>query len=795
MEKLFLSVLNMSLIASVMVVVAVFVRLMLKKAPRWIVCLLWGLVAVRLVCPFSFESVLSLIPSAEPIPQEITLMENPQIDTGIYIVNNVVNPIISDTVTSDSLASVNKVEATVRIASYIWLFGIVCLTGYAVVSYIMLYRKTKGAISVGDRIKISDYIETPFILGIIRPFVYVPSGISDEQFKHIIAHENAHLKRLDYLWKPMGFIILSIHWFNPFVWIAYIMLCKDIEIACDEKVIRELAKNDITAYAQTLLNCSQERRIILMCPIAFGEVSVKERIKHVLSFKKPAFWIILVAVIVCAIVAVCFLTNPKREEEPGLVETNIENNSENDSMSELELSETTEADNADTAEEALTFEEAIYQEIIKHGSKYAPASGVSEYKVASFIKLEEAVTDGTVEERYVKGMAMYMEANVTDEGIEETSSLHIPVILTFEVVDGNYVLKEWWESGEGAFYGQSIVDNFLPENVDIVMNSQTTTYVQHMDCYNQIIQQSGMDTDIVIRQLLNTICSSPLTSSNPTDYIREWPIEYRELLYYGQYTLDYKEKYVDNMEGLDLQAAILEEACDSINESMNPKDVQIMSEVSEFTYPITEDVKLEIFAPSDINKVEQVIIVLKDNTAHIIRDKETIGKLEKMISSATEVKGFECSYNLPVSLLKEDGTVMEIYPATDGCDNFKIGNKCYDWGSGDGTEFWRLLGLEINQGNVDRENIFSSEKDVETLIRVRDHSGNEFEQNGYVVLRDDKYIYFYDAKKKYLCKTVDLGEYSFDSKRGDTVEVDPEGKLIEITVDGHTKVRGLFVVR
>lgn len=314
MEKLFLAVLNMSMTASLLIIAVLLIRLVLKKAPRWISGLLWGIVAVRLICPFSIESIFSLIPSAEPIPQEITVMEEPQVTTGIQIVNSVVNPILEGHFSPDSTAVVNPMQSFMTISSAVWMVGIFGLLVYAAISYLLLCQRVKGSIPWEKRVRLCDYIETPFILGVIRPRIYLPSGLTKEQYAHVIAHEEAHLSRGDHIWKPLGFLILAVHWFNPFVWVAYILLCKDIEIACDEKVIRAMEEDSAATYAQTLLDCSRERRFVLMCPIAFGEVSVKERIKHVLNFRKPTIWVIIAAMIACIVVAICFLTNPKGED-------------------------------------------------------------------------------------------------------------------------------------------------------------------------------------------------------------------------------------------------------------------------------------------------------------------------------------------------------------------------------------------------------------------------------------------------------------------------------------------------
>ncbi len=315
MGDLFLKLLNMCINASWLVLAVVVLRLLLKKAPKWINCLLWGLVALRLVMPFSLESILSLIPSTEPIPQDIAISQTPTINTGIPIINNSVNPIITETFTPQIGASVNPLQIVIYIASIIWVIGVAAMLIYGILSYALLYKKVRVSLLFRDNIYYCDNIDSPFILGIIKPKIYMPSGISEQQINYVIQHENAHLKRRDHFWKPLGFLLLTVYWFNPCLWVAYILLCRDIEKACDEKVIKNMDISDIKGYSAALLSCGANRKMIMACPVAFGEVGVKERINSILNYKKPAFWVVIVALVTSIAVAVCFLTNPKKNAD------------------------------------------------------------------------------------------------------------------------------------------------------------------------------------------------------------------------------------------------------------------------------------------------------------------------------------------------------------------------------------------------------------------------------------------------------------------------------------------------
>ena len=315
MEAVFLKILNMSITASWLVLAVIVSRFLLKKAPKAFSVILWGLVGIRLILPFSLESVLSLVPSAETVPGDIVYSAAPEINSGIAFLNSAVNPLISETLAPNEISSANPMQIITIIASAVWVVGIAAMLLYTVVSFLRFRSKVREAAPFNENIYLCDGIGTPFILGVIRPRIYLPSDIGKADMEYVIAHERAHLKRRDHLWKPLGFLLLAVYWFNPVLWIAYILLCRDIELACDEKVIRDRGVEIKKSYSEALVNCSVPRKMIAACPLAFGEGSVKGRIKSVLNYKKPAFWIIIVGVIACVAVSVCFLTNPTGESE------------------------------------------------------------------------------------------------------------------------------------------------------------------------------------------------------------------------------------------------------------------------------------------------------------------------------------------------------------------------------------------------------------------------------------------------------------------------------------------------
>ncbi len=324
MNELFISVVNMSISASWIVLAVLLFRVIFRKAPKWISVLLWGFVAIRLICPFSVESALSLLPSGETINRELAL-NIPVIDSGIAFIDNTVNPIISDaTVALEPEKEINAFQFIMPYLAGVWYIGAAVMMIYAAGSFIRLKMKIGTAVRMSGNIFQSENASSPFVLGIIRPRIYLPFSIKVEDINFVVAHEKAHISRKDYIWKPLGFLLLTIHWFNPLVWLGYILLCRDIELACDERVVDKLSVNQRADYSQALLNCSINKRLIAACPIAFGEIGVGDRVKSVLKYKRPSVMLVASAMVVCVIVAICFLTNPESVRLRNMEQLNLD---------------------------------------------------------------------------------------------------------------------------------------------------------------------------------------------------------------------------------------------------------------------------------------------------------------------------------------------------------------------------------------------------------------------------------------------------------------------------------------
>lgn len=725
MDKIFLSLLNRSIAAGWLILAVLALRLLLKKAPKWLPCILWGIAAVRLICPFSFESAFSLIPSGETLSRTTVVYDQkPEITSGISALNRTINPVIQDAFAPSPGASVNPLQVWMFFGGILWAVGLSALLLYALASFWCLNIRLRESILLEENVRLCDGVESPFILGIVRPRIYLPSNLKKEEMKYVLAHERAHLKRRDHWWKLLGYLVAAVYWFHPLVWAAYILFCRDMELACDEKVIKGMDMEEKKAYSHALVTCSVSKRRVMVCPVAFGEIGVKERVKAVLHYRKPAFWLILAAMLVCAVVAVCFLTNPRQDTykvgitipagseggiyysdeeispygnkitlwaDEGLSDTEVvlmPSGAENEQTASSEymtpgmpvkmeaekdvwyrigvnVSNSAKEDKkvyvraegvqiriASSAEENVKYdiipmilvdgkyyydtgqtsgrtdrsnemdgeitstvdgsEKPMENNQSNFGSGYPYQLGeddtievymngkweIFEYRSGdgSLIRyrdkwysqgdesnipaetedagedaIDEAIKKAILEKNVsfysntygfaccdflplatepaaenmgnhmvsYYGWALYQKYEISDEGIKDVEGSHIPVVLTFEEKNGNYELKEYWEPREGSYFAPDIRSKFPAEIAEDAIDSQKFGMQQIQSCYRQAVEFSGLDTDQVIGDLLETICSGPRTSSNPQDYVEAHFIEYRELLFYGEYTLRY----------------------------------------------------------------------------------------------------------------------------------------------------------------------------------------------------------------------------------------------------------------
>ncbi|MBQ8783222.1 MAG: M56 family metallopeptidase [Clostridia bacterium] len=443
MEGIFLKIFNMSVSACWLILAILLLRIVLKKAPKWISCVLWGIAGLRLIMPFSVESIFSLVPSTQTLPQELLRYEGTQLQESAHL-DVISNPIFSDEISVELERTVDRVQLSMVNMTFIWLIGIVVLFLYTLISFLRLKRKIGTAVLLSDNTYQSEAVVSPFVLGIIKPKIYLPFDINEQDMEHVIAHEKAHIRRKDHWWKPLGFAILALHWFNPLVWLGYVLLCRDIELACDEKVIKELNNEQRADYSQALLACSVNRRMIAACPLAFGEVSVKDRVKSVLNYKKPAFWIIIVAVVVSIIVSACFLTNPRTSIDEKL---------------------------------------SVFIDM-----KIAEYNYLEGYTDENFVVTHHKVlgVDKSLNETTVYMWVMYNEYSCENGEIITKTSSYSPTVITAKRTGehGHYELVEYWEPRDGSLFADDVKEKFPWYLQSKALNSMRYFYEQNEICEN-----------------------------------------------------------------------------------------------------------------------------------------------------------------------------------------------------------------------------------------------------------------------------------------------------------------------
>lgn len=453
MNAFFFELLNMSLVASLLIVAVIILRLVFKKAPKAIICVLWALVGLRLVCPFSFESKLSLVPESELVTYISEQSEN---SDAVKDFEKVTRSVVSYDAPDGSVVVATKESVKFDYAGFlmdalpfVWIGGMALMALSSIISYIRLRRQMLICVKKDDNIWLCDGIKSPFILGIIKPKIYVPSHLNEEEQRVVVAHEQAHIKRLDHLFKPLGFLILTIHWFNPLVWVAYALLCRDIEGACDERVVKKMSGEDKKLYSSTLLSCSAPRHMLTACPVAFGEVSVKGRVKSVLSYKKPAFWICIAAVLACAVVAVLFMTNPVKKQTSGFE----------------------------------TPEELISQVILNNNENiYTKDNFVAESHYV--FGTEELGGNKTTYYLWAACIEYSCENGELTEGLGGVGPKAVTVK---EMPDSTFELVEYWEPEDGEDYGDSIKEKFPDYLINRVL------YGTSQDCVLDDVKEAAYE--------------------------------------------------------------------------------------------------------------------------------------------------------------------------------------------------------------------------------------------------------------------------------------------------------------
>lgn len=465
MTELFLSFVNRSITAGWMILPVLCLRWCLRNfRSKDLICILWGLVGLRLALPFSLPTPFSLVPSAQTIPTDIMYASSPAIDTGLSTLNQAVNPMLSASFSPHLGASINPLQIWLALAALIWVIGIALFALYALISLLRLRHRLAEAVPVGENVWVCDHITSPFLLGLAHPRIYLPSSLDSQTAASVIAHEHAHLMRRDPIWKAVGFVLLALYWFHPLVWVAYVLFCRDMELACDARATRDFSPAERKTYAEALLACSLPHAVRSFCPLAFGEIGVKSRIRALLQGKKPSRLLVILTACVIVALAVCFLTDP------------VPSDPSESSTSALALTD-----------------DVISDAILTHYNAHSTEDLLCTESHIPLLTTYRQNDDGSLKvTAYL--MVLYLELARDGDWFREQSGSHIPTALTFHVQpDGSCTLTEYWEPGDGSLYASDIRAKFPADIAERALDTQRYIDEQMKACYDQAIAYWGLE--------------------------------------------------------------------------------------------------------------------------------------------------------------------------------------------------------------------------------------------------------------------------------------------------------------
>ncbi len=688
MTAVFLDVVNRGISASWLILAVLLLRLVLKKAPKWVNVLLWGIVALRLICPVSIESSLSLVPSAQTIGPEIMMDWTPEIDTGVPALNEAVNPVILDSFAPHPAASANPLQIYIPVCAALWLVGMAGLLGYTVVSYWLLRRRLATAVRLRYNIFQSEAVTTPFVLGIFKPRVYLPYSMSKQEIIYVVAHEKAHIRRRDHWWKPLGFLLVAIHWFNPLLWLAYKLFCRDIELACDERVIDTMNQDQRADYAQALLSCSSSRRVGAACPLAFGEVGVKSRIRSVLDYRKPSFWMLAVALILCAVVCICFLTDPKEEalplEQPEATES-------------IQVTELVDAGVEAVQDLAYFLELAVPEEEFQEMDAGKQEQILSEYGnlLEDFALLARETRDGSL--FYIagyyageEGKNPFSQLYGSTQGYQEETTQ----ILYWEE-DFEYASATKTEPEDGYVLRNSLV-HYSRSNGYVLIHGKEAGWTLG-DVFNKYISAKGRGylLDAAERGIaLATPEKGPylevyLISPRWGEISEQIPLseeQVAQILSEERQTLE---------EGYGFSAGLYLGENSTINVEEDALRYTEFRGIPQTVLDLAAEKCGYVFARPEEIRSEIVEARLDCDWLEEPRYATDLAQLQDILTHAEFGYVGGCGYGARLTIQMADGSSMVLYKGTDGCDTMVFGSYGgYFIGDAGNTEFWELFGLD-----------------------------------------------------------------------------------------------------
>lgn len=586
--KMLSGIVNMSMTASIVIIAVLLLRLVLKKAPKVYSYLLWFIVLFRLLCPVSISSAVSLMGMFDtPVTEERVITYIPYVDNSVREVTKVHFELIPEGALSEEMRGEEKRETTYDLqrilgvtGEVLWSAGVVVLLLYSILSLVKLRKNLVGSVKVGDGIYHADHIVTPFVMGIIYPRIYLPTDLTETEKSYILMHEKHHIKRGDHIFKILFYMTLCVYWFNPLVWIAFYLFVKDMEMSCDEAVMNHMTEDIRAEYSSSLLCLATGRRMMTGVPLAFGEGDTGDRIKNILNWKKPRVWVALAAVVLVLAAVVVLSTNPEASDGNG------------EEVNETIFEETG---------VYTSVEDALRGAVINYSQTYAVPA---DFHCASVFVLNavfgnKIAINGQQADNLSKVdyyvYSLYKDMNLSEDGITELVTISSPMIITIDrislyhnEVDSVISVNEF----TGEDYEKFMEENFLELYMGSHALSDFYETVLCMDCHAQAVEYGQLDTDAIIGGLVDNIAEEPLASSSTQEYISHSPVEYRELIYYGKYTIAYAEAYRQTG-ATDLKMAILDCAVAEIRTYIERTD-EAQQEQSESNDTITGQERNEL---------------------------------------------------------------------------------------------------------------------------------------------------------------------------------------------------------
>lgn len=694
MTDVFVKVLNMSLTASYVALAVILIRLSLKRVPKIYSYMLWVIVFFRMICPISFESVMSLVPTrSNTIQKNIGYMKSPKIYSGMGSIDNTVNNIIHQTLPSaNEAASVNPMQIELYMGSIIWIVGIIIIVLYSVISFVRLYKGIETATIVEENVYETDRIRTPFVLGFLKPRIYLPLGIEDRNYEYIISHEKTHIKRKDYIIKPIYFMAVILHWFNPLMWLSYYFMTKDMEMSCDEEVMKLRGEGIKADYAKLLFDLSVKQSSLLS-PIAFGENNTKSRIKNVINYKKPRFWVIAIASILLTIAFIGLITNPK--EEQGVSYPSIKDIADKATKTEQlvaidevgqgtyiggdefakliydTLDEWKEKKVKSALELSPTF--SVYLDISQEGFYDTEVCFYEEDPLAIVMYNENISYYYIPEDVYDKMYEMYAIVDYAVPGQKQLMNIILSSKKTNKesINDTPVNVEEYYgfNIGKNTYYIYKRNNKYYCERPYQFINEISETV------YNEgveLLLGKGPKLELIdfkdeiaklIEDNLEKIMSSPKESSNPRDYIEANDEAYENILKYGgEDGLNYMLKQFKEGEAKGLRGEIMMSLCkELLGVRNNIEDDNLSAEEWFKRLKIREEIKLPDFAYEGDDPIEKLVYETEIRMNKIKHADFTIvaphifGSYEEEDRLKVFITTFTSGYSLYEKVLSNDG--------------------------------------------------------------------------------------------------------------------------------------------